>query len=175
VRRYRFGSANTPEDYDNVYLEATAITTGITSGSLPSFSSTVGATTTDGGVTWTTRNAWVRAVQIASAPDQRTLVLDRMPDPRSDGDNTWYQPSSILFANGDHMLRRFRVGSWDSATLTIQTYLPCNLAAVGDFAEIAPDCDHTITMCATKYSNALNFRGFPDQQGAKAQAMQLGY
>jgi hypothetical protein len=171
-RRFRFGSSNDPTDYANRYLEATV--GGVTGGSLPAPSQTVGSTVTDGGVTWTTRNAWVRAAMVASVTDNRTIVLTGLPDPRASVDS-WYAPGSIFFATGDHQGRRFRIGAWSAGTLTLQTYLPCGLVQAGDWCEIAPDCDHTIAMCADKYNNALNYRGFPYQQGAKAQAQQLGY
>lgn len=175
-RRVRFTNDGDPEDYDNRYLEATAITTGITAGSAPSFNATIGGTTTDGGVTWTTRNAWTRAVRVGVATDSHNLVMDRDPDPRATADDTWYRPGTITFRSGFNAGRRFKIFKWVGATKTITVPMPLGLyVAVNDWAEIAPDCDHTIEMCTLKYANALNHRGFPYQAGAKAQAMQLGF
>lgn len=172
-RRVRFAANDTPDDYANVYLECT--TAGTTAGSAPSFSSTVGATTSDGTAVWTTRNAWARYAQVASvATNGHEITLTGLPDPRA-SDSTWYHPASILFATGEYKGRRFKCGIWNPATFTIKVYLPCGLAAANDWLEIAPDCEKTISMCKDKYDNADNYRGFVYQQGAKAQAMQLGY
>jgi hypothetical protein len=170
-RRVRFAGADNPSDYLNVYLEVT--TAGTSAGSAPSYSSTVGATTSDGSVVWTTRNAWARNAQVTAA-DGRSITFGSLPDPRA-SDSTWYHPAKIMFATGEYKNRVFKGSAWDSATFTIETYLPCPFVAVGDWVEIAPDCDKTFALCKGKFSNAANHGGFPLQAGAKAQAQQLGY
>lgn len=173
-RRVRFTSDDDPEDYDNKYLECT--TAGTTAGTAPTFNSTLDGTTADGTVVWTTRNAWTRACRIAAASDTHNLILDRDPDPRATSDNTWFNPGTITFRSGWNTGRRFKILMWNGSARRITTPLPLGISvAVNDWAEIAPDCDHTLTMCDTKYGNSKNHRGFPNQAGAKAQAMQLGF
>lgn len=170
-RRFRYAGANTPEDYMNVYWEATGA--GTTGGSAPgSPSSTVDATVTDGGVTWTVRNSWLRAVRISATDGIRTLTLDRLPDPRA-SDSNWYNPSKIKFWDGDYAGRVFKGSGWDATAHTIQIYLPCEFAAVNDWAEITPWCDQTYEMCRDKFANTYNHGGYPFQLGAKAQAQAL--
>lgn len=172
-RRVQFATDGNPEDYANVYLECT--TSGVTAVSAPSFSSVVGATTVDGSAVWTTRNAYARAVRIAAVgEDGHTLTLDRLPDPRA-SDVNYLKQASILFATGEYAGRRFMASLFDPTDNTIKVFLPCSYAAVNDWAEIAPECDHTETMCLNTFNNKLNNRGFNKQQGAKAQAQQLGY
>lgn len=168
-RRFRFASGGIPSDYANVYLEAT--TAGATAGSAPSFSSTVGATTVDGGVTWTTRDALARSARIIAA-DNRTITLDALPDPRA-SDSTWYRPCKILFSSGEYAGQCFKGSNWNPGNLTVQTYLACPFAAVDDWVEIAPDCDKTHATCLNKYSNTENHGGFPFQLGAKYQSQQM--
>lgn len=171
-RRYKFGTDDTPEDYEDVYLEATAITTGITAGTPPS--STVGATSVDGGVTWTTRSANARAVQVTATDGIRTLTFDRIPDPRAIGDSNKLNPFKLQFVTGEYAhMNAFRGSNWDSDTKTGQVYLPCPHVAVGDWAFMWHDCDRTFEMCSTHHGNAVNHGGYPKQLGAKAQAQTL--
>lgn len=171
-RRHHFAANDDPEDFANVYLLAT--TNGTTAASEPAFSSTVGDFTVDGTVTWETKNAWARAAKIVSVSNH-TITLDRLPDPRATGNSAWFNPLKFVFRSGEYENRAFKGAGWDSDTLTLETYLPCPLAAADDWIEISPDCDKTHSMCVTKFANAINHGGFPFQQGAKAQAMQLGY
>jgi len=171
--RYRFGSDGTPEDFDNVILMAT-VQLGVTGAVEPAFSSTPGALTTDGTQIWETQDAYARAARIASV-DKHTVTLDRLPDPRAASDSTWFQPMKFAFRTGEYTGRAFKGNNWDTGTLSFETYLPCPLAAVGDWIEITPDCTKTHAMCSGKYGNAHNHGGFPFQIGAKAQAQQLGY
>lgn len=172
-RRYRFGSDGTPEDFMNVFLEAT-VHLGVTGAVEPAFSSVVGDLTVDGTQTWVTRNSYARAAKIVSV-DKHVVTLDRLPDPRAASDSTWFQPLKIVFRSGEYNGRAFKGNNWDTGTLSFETYLPCRLAAVDDWIEITPDCDKTWGMCSSKFNNAVRFGGFPFQIGAKAQAQQLGY
>lgn len=171
ARRYRFGVAGTPEDYSNVYLEAN--TTGITSGSAPAFSATPGTVTVDGTVTFTTRESYARAAQIVDV-DNHSITLDRVPDARW---ATTLIPERLkfYFATGEYTGRAFKGAGWDAGTKTLETYLPCPFAAVGDWIEIAGECNKTLEQCHGYYNNARLHGGFPNQQGAKAQMQQLGY
>lgn len=173
--RVRFAANNTPDDYLNRYLEVTAITTGITAGSAPSFSSTVGNTTVDGGVTWTTRNAWTRWARIASITDQHTITLTVNPD-TDRGIDDWFNQGVFIMRSGNHSGWAFEVGDWLMSTLKIISYLPCgNVIAVNDWMEIWPGCDKTFsTGGCPKFSNQLNFQGEGHFLGVKAASASPG-
>lgn len=171
-QRFRFGSDDTPEDFLNVFLLAT-VQGGVTGPVAPAFSSVVGALTVDGSQIWETKDAYCRAARIASV-DRHTIILDRLPDPRATSDSTWFQPLKFVFRSGVYNSRAFKGNNWDTATLSFETYLPCQFAAIGDWIEISPDCDKTYEMCSQKFNNARNFGGFPFNIGAKAQTQQLG-
>lgn len=170
-RRFRFGSDGTPEDYLNVYLEAT--TAGTTAGSAPAFSSTVDATTADGTAVWTTRNALARYAQV-TAVDRQVLTLDALPDPRA-SDANWYSPAKIIFRTGEYKdLHVFKAAGWDPVNFKIECWRPCPFAGVGDWIEIAPGCDQTYARCVY-LDNVVNHGGFPFHEGGKLQAQQVGY
>lgn len=168
-RRHRFGSDDTPEDYQNVYFEARVA--GTTSGSAPSYSSTVGATFTDGGVTWEVMNALARYAQVASASNG-IITLSALPDPRA-SDSTWLSQLRIRFATGEYAGRVFKGNKWVPDTFSFETFLPCPHVAVGDWLDIAPDCDKRHITCWHVHDNAENHGGFPLQLGAKYQAQQM--
>lgn len=173
--RVRFTTgAGTPDEYGDRFLEVTSITTGITAGSAPSFSSTIGATTVDGGVTWTTRNAWTRAAKVGAILDQFSFTLDRDPDARA-VDN-WFNQGAVRMHDGYSAGTAFAVGRWVSASRKVTLYRPIaaagnsTLIAAGDWLEIWRGCDFTINTCSTVFANSKNFRGEPHFAGAAAAA-----
>jgi hypothetical protein len=172
-RRHRFGSDNTPQDYHNVYLECTAITTGVTAGSAPAYDDTVGNTTTDGGVTWTTRNAYVRYVRVAALIDERTFTLNSTGDTRASA-ATWYVPGRLVMRSGYSKNRVAKISAWIPSSKQVTIVQPfAGLIAVNDWIEIAPDCDKSLTMCTDKYDNAFNYRGFDHLAGDKVVTSQI--
>jgi hypothetical protein len=99
-RRFRFAGADNPSDYHNVYLEVT--TAGTTGAGAPTISDTVAATSTDGTVTFTTRNAYARSFQVASIIDERHVTIT-VTEPRAT-DEDWYavrQPANGWRLGGD--------------------------------------------------------------------------
>jgi len=173
-RRFRFTGSVNPDAYANVYLEATSITTGITAAGAPTPSSTVGTIYVDGGVTWTTRNAYARAFQVASLIDTRHITIT-VTEPRKT-DPTWYAPGRLIMRSGFCKNRVSVIDSWDGIS-QIELVEPFgNLLTVGDWGEIAPDYDQTLAMAVAKYGAAIgiladgganNYRGFPHLTGSR--------
>lgn len=163
-RRVRFSSAGNPSDYHNVYLEVTA-GGGATASSAPSFTDGIGDTITDGTVTFTVRNAWARAFQVASILDDRHVTIT-VTEPRATA-TTWYAPGKVYIQSGFCKSRVSNVDAWDGIS-QIELEEPIGrLLTVGDWGEIAPDYDQTLDMAVSKYDNADNYRGFPHLTGAK--------
>ncbi len=162
-RRFRFAGAGNPSDYHNVYLEVT--TGGTTGAGGPTISDTVSATSTDGSVTFTTRNAYARSFQVATLIDERHITIT-VTEPRATAE-TWYAPGRLIMRSGFCKNRVSVIDAWDG-TSQIEIVEPFgNLLTVGDWGEIAPDYDQTLEMAATKYVNANNYRGFPHLTGAR--------
>jgi hypothetical protein len=165
--RHLTGAA--PAGYGNVYFEAT--TAGTTSASAPTYNYSVGATTTDGSVVFTARNAYERACVIAVVVNQHNMTLTASPDLRA-VDN-WYAPGKIQFASGMLKGRTYKIGGWRASDRQLTTYLPAGLYAVsGDTALIWNDCNKTIAQCEDPFDNVRRFGGFPYYDGAKAVALE---
>jgi uncharacterized phage protein (TIGR02218 family) len=126
----------------------------------------VGTTYTDGGVTWTTRNAWLRYAQVGTIFDSRNFLLSGYTEPRAT-DDTWLSPGRFAVRSGYCNNRVAQVRTWSAASGQVEMVQPfALLLSTGDWIEIAPDCDKTLTMCVSKYSNAFNYRGFPHLTGS---------
>lgn len=171
-KRYRFGSDGTPEDFHNVVFQAVAVS-GPSAAVAPTFTDTVGDTIIDGGVTWRVENAWSRAARITAIDDQ-VITLDRLPDPRAAGNSAHFDPFKFWFHTGPYQNRAFKGAGWNSDTLTGETYLPCPLAAVGDWIEISPDCDKRHVSCV-RFGQQRLHGGLPFLPSQKEIAQQLGY
>ncbi|SDC06338.1 Uncharacterized conserved protein [Bradyrhizobium brasilense] len=175
-RRFRYGSDGNPGDYHDVYWEVTAITTGVTGASVPSSpSDTPDDTVTDGGVTFTVRNAYARAFQVASIIDDRHITIS-VTEPRASGVTTWFAPGLLVMRSGYCNNRPSDIDAWDGIS-QVELVVPFGgLLAVGDWGEIAPDYDETLDMAVEKYGAAIglladgganNYRGIPHLTGSK--------
>ncbi len=131
----------------------------------PTISDTVGATSTDGTVTFTTRNAYARSFQVASIIDERHITIT-VTEPRAT-DADWYAPGRMIMRSGFCKNRVSVTDAWDGAS-QIELVEPIgNLLTVGEWGEIAPDYDQTLDMADVKFNNSNNYRGFPHLTGAK--------
>lgn len=167
--RHRFASTGEPDDYRNRYLEVT--TAGTTAGSVPSFSSTIDATTSDGSAVWTTRNAWTRHGRVSAIVNQHTIILIENPDVDR-GVDGWFNQGFFVMRSGESEGWAFEIGSWDGDSLTLGTYLPVGeMIAPGDLMEISPGCAKTLDDDGCpKFSNQLNYQGEAHYEGARAAA-----
>jgi hypothetical protein len=164
-RRFRYGSDDTPEDYHNVILEATA--GGITAASTPTFTDGVSDTITDGGVTWTVRNAWARYAQVGTILDATNILLTNYVEPRASVDS-WLTPGRLIVRSGYCKNMSAKIRAFGAGDVQIEMEQPfALLMAEGDWIDIAPDCTHLPAMCDSKYNNKNNYRGWDHNTGTK--------
>ncbi len=142
-------SAGDFSDYENRIYEC--VVAGTTSGSAPTFDTTVGNTTVDGGVTWEAFEAWTRHGVIATVTDRQTFALT-VTEPRAiDG---WFNLGSIFFETGNNALTGVEVKGWTSvgSLLTLALELPLTVQ-VGDKIRITPGCNKSrILHCVEKFA-----------------------
>lgn len=162
--RVRLAGAGDPSDYQNVYFECT--TAGTTGGVAPTFDTTPDATTVDGSVVWTCRNAWLRYAQVASQPDPYTIELSGLDEPRAD-DETWFTNGLCYFRTGDFAGEVIDIRGWEAPNLLL--WIPVRRAlAVGDWVELHAGCDLVFETCRTRFANQKNFRGENNRPGVSA-------
>ncbi len=143
-------------------------TGGTTAASAPSFSTTIGATTTDGTAVWTARQAWTLGGRVLTSADRQTVQAEALLGIGSYADG-WFDGGVLIMETGLNAGVARDVLSWTAATRTAGLFLPLPYAvAVGDVFRLQPGCDKRLTTCRDKFANRLNFRGEPHVPGGNA-------
>jgi uncharacterized phage protein (TIGR02218 family) len=142
-------------------------TAGTSGGSEPSWNTTIGGTTSDSGVTWTTIQARrILGATITTVTNHMQLVLTGYS---GDAPNAFLQGGKIIFNAGENVNIERPIASWDLGTLTVTLALPLNLVAVStESVTLVAGCDRLITTCVNTYDNLHNFRGDPYLRGKDA-------
>jgi uncharacterized phage protein (TIGR02218 family) len=83
---------------------------------------------------------------------------------RTEADN-YFAGGLITWTSGDNDTYRMEVKSSTSAgVVTLQQAMP-NATVIGDAYSLSAGCDKLLNTCKTKFSNVINFRGFPHVPG----------
>lgn len=127
----------------------------------PAFSDTLGATFTDGDLTWKAITSFKDVSTVTSAPSFQAFTAT-LPH----GDE-YYDGGLLIWESGKNSGRPMQVKTWAGGTITLlqRTFFPIE---TGDRFVIHPGCDKRRVTCISKFSNLLNFRGFPDVPGQDA-------
>lgn len=165
-RRFDYDSVANPSTYHDVHWEVT--TAGTTGASAPvAPGHVIGSTVADGTVTFTIREAYARAFQVASIIDENHITITvTFTDTRAT-DPTWWAPGMLVMRTGTLKNRGSDVDAWDGISQVGLVVPFANYLEIGDWGEIAPDYDQTLDMAVAKYDNANNYRGFPHLTGAR--------
>ncbi len=120
------------------------------------------------------RADWVQTGTLLSVSDSLTLV----PSPSSAllmiGSATpavaapagWFDSGVIKFTSGALSGFSFEVSTWDGTTLVLFGGAPMPFPpAAGDSFQIEPGCSKLMSICHSKFNNAVNFAGEPNIPG----------
>lgn len=174
VKVFTTGSGTEQRDLENRIYECT--TAGTSAVSLPTFNTTVGATTTDGTAVFTAREAWTRHAVVLNVIDNRIFDLTIT---ESRAVNDWFNQGFVRFETGNNANRRFEIKDWVSSSSRLTLFLPApRTIQIGDRLAITPGCDRRRSTCAAKWQiagstnfangNVINMRGEPDLPGKDA-------
>lgn len=73
----------------------------------------------------------------------------------------YFDLGRLVVTSGANNGFRRSIRKWDGTALTLISPLPYTVAP-GDHFDVYPGCDKTKTTCTDKFSNLVNFGGFPD-------------
>jgi uncharacterized phage protein (TIGR02218 family) len=76
----------------------------------------------------------------------------------------YFEGGKLIFTSGDNVGYAMEVKSFASGVITLQQGMP-NPIAVGDAYSLSAGCDKLLATCRDKFSNVVNFRGFPHVPG----------
>lgn len=159
--------------YENRMYECTTAGTTDLLANLPNYSTTIGATTTDGTAVFTCRNSWTRHGVVDTVTDRKTFVLTSAFDEARAVDD-WFAHGALEFEDGDNAGRLVEIKSWAQSTKTLTLYFPTPFVVVpGAKVWLYPGCDKRLATCASKFivtdstdfpsttGNVENYRGEP--------------
>lgn len=163
-----------PTVFNDRFFEATTVT-GVAGGSEPTWNTTLGGTTVDNLITWTTIQALTVEATVSSIVEENR-VFTIVGAPFFDGDETWFLDGKLFFTDVGSptsqnilckpgLIKDFSFGSpADEATVTL--FMPMPFAVeIGDTVALQVGCDKLLTTCIEKFDNLLNFGGFPHFPG----------
>lgn len=160
-------TAVTEEIYENRIYEVT--TAGRTAGSQPTYDTAVGATTSDGTVALTAREAWTRHGTVTRGWSAQRFAIDVTDARAVDG---WWNGGALVFETGANKGYVGEVRKYVATGNAITLFLPApRTPEAGDKIRIYPGCDRRLGTCKSRWAipgslrfargNFLNFRGEP--------------
>jgi hypothetical protein len=166
-------SAEGQAQYENrIYECMTAGTTAATSAA-PTYSTTVGTSTTDGTAVFTAREAWTRHGVVDTVTDRKTFTLTSAFDDSRDIDD-WFNHGALMFESGANDGRLVEIRDWVQSTRTITLFFEAPfVVTAGTRVWLYPGCDKRSATCSGKFyitdstdfpsgkGNIENYRGEP--------------
>lgn len=126
------------EIYGNIIFECKIA--GTSGSSSPSWNVSIGGSTSDGGVTWKTHEAWSRHGVVAATINEISFTITITESRAVD---EWFTLGAIFFLSGNNVTGRpYEVQSWINSSNTITLALPViKDIQIGDRFRIYPGCD----------------------------------
>lgn len=190
IRDARLGSVVKPTSFNDRHFKCT--TAGTSGASEPSWNLTIGGTTSDGTVTWTTIRALTIETKVTTVTNNREFVVSYT----GGAPNTLLTGGLAKFLNRKNASINMEVKSWDLSTKKIILFLPMPfdvdgdtdtlllledgtgnillesgtdqlLLEDGDTILIQAGCPKTVAACRDTFDNIFNFIGEPYVPGIK--------
>jgi hypothetical protein len=145
-------------NYNNLYYTCIA-STGATASTAPTYGTTVGSVTTDGGAQFVAKDAWLRYATVASITGTFTIALNVFEPRAVDG---WFAFGGVIWRSGANAGTMVETRAWQASGGVVTIMLPApGAVAIGDECEIYAGCDLQPSTCVGRFNNINNYRGEP--------------
>jgi len=139
---------------------------GTTGGGEPSWNTTIGGTTTDNDITFTTRQGRRIDVTVDVVTNQMEFSIVTT----TDAPDAFFQGGFVDWTTGNNALggiSKKGISAWTLSTKTIRLFQPMpRLIVAADALTLVAGCDHLRDGdCTTTFDNVYNFRAEPDLPG----------
>lgn len=152
------GSVVKPTVFNDRHFKCT--TAGTSGGTEPAWNTTLGGTTADGSVVWTTIRASTIEATVASVTDLRRIFTLTYS---GDAPDAFLKLGLAKFTSGANAGLSKEVKNFEAAAsdrITLFEELPFNLV-VGDSLTISAGCDKLVPTCSVTFDNIDNMRAMP--------------
>lgn len=163
VLSYTAGGSSLPATaFDDVKL---TVFTGIPPGQ-PAYDTVIGNPTVDGTATLIARDSFSRDGHIKEVIDGKTFTIVA-DEPRAvDG---WFSQGGLVMETSPNAGKTVEMKEWFATSSRIGLYMRLPFfPQPGTKLRLYAGCDKRLTICVSKFANAINFRGEPFLPGADA-------
>ena len=148
--------------------EFICINPGKTAKNTPTFNTTLGSTTTDGGVVWEAHRPKyvILADVVEDATDSSKIKIDTAAPGMGKSDD-FFRWGVLHFLTGPNRGRSVEMLNYNEDTGVIHLALPVPYRSMsGDIVVMQVGCDKRASTCmSNKFDNIINYRGFPRMPG----------
>lgn len=148
---------------DRIFRCTTAGTSGATS---PTFNLTIGGTTNDGSVVWTTMQANKINAVVNTVTDRSKFTVNTLP--ATDAPDEHFLEGTVLFTTGPNnaLTLRREIKFWNLSTgeITLWRPMPFDITS-GEILDMSAGCNKSVSDCAIRFLNIFNYRGEPHVPG----------
>lgn len=144
-------------------VEYQALSAGVTSLTVPTFTQTLGETVIDGELSWQcVTPKFTFMAEIGTVESNMEFYL-----PDLDVANAWFTWGVLHFLDGDNIGRGIEVESWDNTTKKMTLMFPTfSPITTGTHIRVHSGCDKSRgSGGCLRYNNILNYRGEPEVPG----------
>ena len=148
------GSVVKPTSANRRHFKCTVA--GTSGGSEPTWDTTIGNTTVDGTVTWTTIQALTVTGSVTGVTDRRTFA----DTATTEADGYWdFGVLTWLTGNNAGLVMEVETYTLAGGDFLLKLEMPYDIQA-GDTYSLTAGCDKSLTHCRDKFDNVENFRGY---------------
>lgn len=101
-----------------------------------------------------------RTADVTSVVSNRVFDTSIISIPTTEEASDYFWLGRVTFVGGENDGLSMDIKSFDGTTVELMLPMPFTIS-VGDVVEFVPGCSKTLAVCRYRFSNVVNYRGFP--------------